>query len=159
MRRGVMEEEKVYGPFEVDQRIRAHSTYYAGRIGSRFYTELRDRKRILGSRCEECGKVYWPPRQTCGRCFSLLGEDRLVEIGPLGTLETYTTVRYSEPVHPRKAPFVYGIVRLDGADTGTAHFIGEADPGELRIGMRLEPVFEEDRKGNILDIRHFRPVR
>jgi len=152
-----MTEEKTYGPFEVNQRIKVNSTYYAGRMGSLFYTTLRDQKKIIGVKCAKCNKVFWPPRTTCGLCFSQLGEDSVVEIGPQGTLQTFARVNYCEPVHPREAPFVYGVIKLDGADTGITHFI---EPGgkELKVGMRLEPVFAEERKGNILDILHFKPV-
>lgn len=153
-----MAEDKIYGPFEVDQHITAHSIYYAGKMGSRFYTTLRDEQKILGVRCEKCNKVYWPPRTTCGRCFSQLSEDNLVEIGPTGTLETYTMVTYTEPVHPRKAPFIYGIIKLDGADTGMAHFIDEVDYTQLHVGMRMQPVFAGERKANILNIAYFKPV-
>jgi len=145
-------------PFEVDQHITAQSKYYAGRIGSRFHISLRDDKKILASRCPGCGAVYMPPRQTCGPCFKNMTVDDMVEVGPAGTVETYTVVNYDEPVMPRKAPFVYAIVKLDGADTGLAHFLDEVDPARVEIGMRVEAVFAPDRKGNILDISHFRPV-
>ena len=153
-----MAEEKEYGPFEVDQHITAHSRYYAGKVGSLFFTTLRDKKKILGIRCRKCRQVLWPPRGICGRCFSLLSEADMVQIGPNGTLETFTRVNYSEPVHPRKAPFIYGIIKLDGADTGIAHFIDEVDYGQLHAGMRMQPVFADERNGDILDISHFKPL-
>jgi uncharacterized protein len=151
-----MEEMKNYEPFEVDQRMTAHSNYYAGRMGSRFYITLRDKQKILGARCPKCNKVLWPPRSTCGVCFSALTET--VEIGPLGTVESFTVVTYNEPVQPRKAPFIYVIVKLDGADTGMAHFLDEVEFDRVHIGMRVQPVFAKERKGNILDIRYFKPL-
>lgn len=151
-------ETYTWPPFEVEQHITAHSRYFAGKIGSLFFTTLRDERRILGIRCRQCKKVYWPPRAICGRCFSLLPETDMEEIGPNGTLETFTRVTYREPVHPMEAPFIYGIVTLDGADTGITHFIHEAPFEDLRVGMRLAPVFAKERKGDILDIAWFRPL-
>jgi len=145
------------GIFEVDQRIVAHGKYYAGKMGSRFYVALRDEKKILGVRCRSCDKVFWPPRSTCGRCFSQLSEDDMVEIGPGGTVETFALVTYGESVHPRKSPFIYGVIRLDGAHTGMAHFIDEVAYENVDIGMRVRPVFAESRNGNILDIAYFKP--
>jgi hypothetical protein len=140
--------------FEVDQHITAHSRYYAGRMGSRFYTVLRDEQRILGVRCKVCDRVLWPPRTTCFRCFSSLSEADLAEIGPEGTL-----VHYQEPVHPPwKGRLVYGIIRLDGADSGMAHLLGEMDFDQLKPGLRVAPVFAPQRSGNILDIAYFRPA-
>jgi len=152
-----MAENKTGGHYEVDQHITAHSRYYAGKIGSVFYRALRDSGRILGVRCKKCSQVFWPPRSTCGRCFSQLPQDDMVEIGPCGTLQSFTKVHYSEAVLPRPAPFVYGIVQLDGADTGMAHFINDSGAVPLEIGMRMRAVFSEKRNGNILDIDCFRP--
>jgi uncharacterized OB-fold protein len=143
---------------EVDQRIVAKCRYYTGRMGSAFYARLRDEMKIMGVRCVKCGKVFWPPRSTCGICFSGLSQSDMVEIGPEGTLETFALVTYAETVHPRPAPFMYGIVKLDGADTGLTHFIEGLSVKEARIGMRMRPVFAESRNGNILDIHHFEPA-
>ncbi len=150
-----MSETKDSGPFEVDQHITANSRYFAGTMGSLFYTTLRDEKRILGVRCKTCHRVMWPPRSTCGRCFSLLDESDMVEIGPKGTLETFTLIDYSEPVHPKAAPIIYGVIKLDGADTGMTHLIEGVPFETLRIGMRMAPVFAEKRKADILDIACF----
>lgn len=149
-------EEKIYPPLEVKQRIKAQSRYYAGKMGSLFYVNLRDEKAIIGAYCPKCKEVFWPPRSTCGKCFSALKE--VVEIGPYGTVETFTTVMYSEVVHPRKAPFTYAVIKLDGADTAMTHFLDEVDLNDIHIGMRVKPVFAEDRKGNILDIKYFKPL-
>lgn len=153
-----MTEQNAYEHFEVDQRIVAQCRYYVGKIGSRFYETLAKENRILGVDCRTCRKVYWPPRATCGRCFTALSATDLVEIGPEGTLETFTKIDYHEPVHPRKGPLVYGVIRLEGSDTGIAHLIDEADFDKLYIGMPMRPVFSESPKGNILDIEYFKPV-
>jgi len=143
-------------PFLVDQHITAHSRYFAGKTGSRFFTTLRDQKKILGVRCNACNQVLWPPRSTCFKCFSPLSHSDLVEIGPHGTLLTFTRVHYREAVHPRKAPFIYGIIQLDGADTGMAHLLEGADFEALAPGIRVTAVFAKKRNGNILDIACFR---
>jgi len=151
-----MDERQPSQPFEVDQRLTAHGTYWAGKMGTRFYAALRDAQQILGSPCPKCGKVFWPPRSVCTFCFDELQE--VVEIGPLGTVETFTLVTYAEPVHPRPAPFMYAVIRLDGADTGMAHFLDEVDFDQVHVGMRVRPVFAERRQGNILDIQYFKPA-
>lgn len=156
--------DDIYAPcenqdyFEVDQHITAPSRYYAGKVGSRFFVALRDEKKILGSRCQTCKRVYYPPRNTCGRCFSQLSEDDLLEIGLNGTLETFTRIGYGETIHPQPAPVIYGIIKLDGADTGMAHLIGEVEFDQLKIGMRMQPVFAETPEANILAIRYFKPA-
>ncbi len=130
--------------------------HYAGPVRSKFLVELRDNKRIMGTKCPVCNRVYLPARPTCFVCLSQL--DEWVEVSDKGTLMTYTVVYQPEPVHPVDVPFVYGIIKLDGADTGIAHMVSEVDPKDLKIGMRLEAVFKEERQGSILDIKHFKPL-
>jgi uncharacterized OB-fold protein len=143
-------------PVVVHQDLRVPYRYSMGGVPSKFFIEIRDNQKIMGIRCPSCDVVFIPPRSTCGRCFSQLQE--WVEVSSQGTLETYTQVRYSTPVQPAPAPFYYGIIKLDGADTGLAHLVGDLKGKEPRIGMRLQAVFKEERKGNMLDILYFKPV-
>jgi len=129
---------------------------FVGALASKFFSELRDNKKILGIRCPQCKLVYMPPRAVCGKCFAKL--DEWVELSDKGTVLTYTVVNYKEPMHPMGPPFAYGIIQLDGADTGLLHCIFGVDPSKLKIGMRVQAVFKEKREGNMLDIKYFRPL-
>lgn len=143
-------------PVVAHQDLKVPYRYSMGPVSSRFFIEIRDNRKIMGIRCPKCNLIFVPPRSTCGRCFSQL--DEWVEAGQTGKLETYTQVHYSTPVQPTAAPFYYGIIKLDGADTGLAHLVGGLNGQKPRIGMRVQAVFREDRKGNMLDISYFRPV-
>jgi uncharacterized OB-fold protein len=137
--------------------IRVPYTWAAGAVASRFYAGLRDKK-IYGVRCPKCQLVLVPPKKTCHRCFGDL--DEWVEVSDEGSLLTFTVVHYHEAeLHPLKSPFACGIVKLDGADTGMTHLIGEADLKGLREGMRMKAVFKEKPEGNYLDIKYFKPVK
>ena len=138
------------------QELQVPYRYSMGATASKFFTEIRDNKKIMGIKCSKCNLVYVPPRSTCGRCFSLL--NHWVGVSDQGTLETYTRVHYNTPVQPVAAPFFYGIIKLDGADTGLPHFIGDTKGKEPHIGMRLQAVFKEERAGNMLDILYFKPI-
>ena len=143
-------------PIVDHQDLKVPYRYSMGAITSKFFIEIRERKKILGIKCPQCNVVYVPPRSTCGRCFSLLKE--WVEVSNRGTLRTYTVVHYPTPVQPVPPPLIYGIIKLDGADTGLAHLISETDYDRLSIGMRVEAVFKEERAGNMLDIKYFKPI-
>ena len=137
--------------------IRVPYTWAAGVVASKFYAGLRN-KRIYGVRCPTCRIVLVPPKKTCHRCFGELSE--WVEVGHEGILQTFTVVHYHEPeLHPLKAPFAYGIIKLDGADTGMTHIIAEADMKALKEGMRVKAVFREKPEGNYLDIEYFKPLK
>jgi len=130
--------------------------YEVGLIDSRFFLELRDQGKLMGLRCPECQCVYVPPRVTCKKCFRELNE--WIEVGDQGTLMTYTIVYKPGIRQPMEPPYVLGIIMLDGADTGLVHCLGEINPDEVSIGMRVKAVLKESREGNIRDIRYFRPI-
>ena len=130
--------------------------YSAGAVGSRFLTELRDRKRIMGTRCPDCNRVYVPARSICGECSGQLKD--WVRVSDKGMLLTYTVCHEANPVQPTELPVIYGIVQLDGADTGFVHMLGEVEPEQLRVGMRVEAKFKEDREASILAIKYFKPL-
>jgi uncharacterized OB-fold protein len=130
--------------------------YDAGAVRSRFLTEIRDNRKIVGIKCPQCGTVYVPVRSVCTKCFVNMSD--YVDVGQTGTLTTYAIVYRDEPYYPVKAPFVYGIIKLDGADTGLVHFISETDLQQVKVGMRVGPVYKDERVGSILDIKYFKPV-
>lgn len=130
--------------------------YEVGAIDSRFFAELRDCGKIMGIRCPTCNRVYVPPRMSCKECFSELEE--WVKVGDKGTLTTYTVVCERGIRQPMGPPYILGIVRLDGADTGLVHCLGEVVPAQVSIGMRVQAVLADDRQGNIRDIRYFKPI-
>jgi len=131
-----------------------------GRYGSKFLVELRDNKKLVGIKCPKCGFVYMPPRKVCGRCFVVM--DELVEVSDKGVMESYTVVYFSfldpETGKQRPVPYGYGFVKLDGADSCFMHFFEETDLKKLKIGLRVQAVFEENRTGSIADIKHFKII-
>lgn len=137
-------------------KIYIPNTYTAGIVGSRFLIELRDNKKIMGTRCAECSQVYVPARSVCKYCYAQL--DDWVEVSDVGTLQTYTVDGHSNAVQPVKPPIIYGIILLDGATTGLVHMLSEVDFEKLVIGMRVKAVFAEKRVGSILDIKYFKPL-
>lgn len=130
-------------------------SYSAGRAASRFFVELRDHRRIMATRCPACRKVLVPARSFCAACS--VETDQWIEVGPEGSLVTWTTVRLPLPHLPVPPPCALGLIRLDGADTDFLHLIG-GDERALRVGGRLHPVWRDTRSGSLLDLAHFIPT-
>jgi len=142
--------------FSIPGKLEIPYRYFAGAFQSKALVALRDKKKIMGSRCPKCRKVFFPPRSNCEVCLSKISD--LVEIGPEGTLISWTVVNYREPIHTRRKPYILGLIKPDGADSAMLHFIAGIEPEKLKQGMRLKPVFSRKRAGQILDIKHFKPV-
>jgi hypothetical protein len=94
----------------------------------------------------------------CERCFAEL--ELWVEVPARGSIFTYTVLHRDLEGGQLDPPAVLAYVKLDGADGGLVHYLGEIDPLDLCIGMEVEPVFRpaSERQGSILDIRYFKPV-
>jgi uncharacterized OB-fold protein len=133
--------------------------YAAGRYGSEFLRGLRE-GRIIASRCARCPRTLVPPRIACTGCFGRM--DEFVDLPPHGRLLAFTVVAFPF-VDPftgtqRPVPYGYGMIRLDGADNAFQHFLEEKDPSKLRVGMRVEAVFRDERVGALADLLHFRVI-
>ena len=143
-------------PIAYEGRIKVPYSWQAGETASYFLIRLRDDQKIVGRKCPKCQKVLVPPRKNCPFCFVHTKE--WVELVGQGEVETFTIVHRGTHIQPLKPPFVYAVIRLDGADTGMVHLLGEVEPGDVKEGMRVKAVFAEERKGSPLDIAYFKPV-
>jgi uncharacterized OB-fold protein len=141
----------------MEGRIKVPYRWFAGEVGTRYLESLRDEGKFLGTRCSKCEKVYHIPRRNCPDCFEECSE--WVELGSSGTLESYTIVRKHHPqLSPLPLPYGYGIIKLEGADTGFLHLLGEFDDQDLKVGITVEAVFSDAREGSVLDVKYFRPA-
>ncbi|PIU66594.1 MAG: DNA-binding protein [Armatimonadetes bacterium CG07_land_8_20_14_0_80_40_9] len=123
---------------------------------TKFFQETRENKKIYGARCTKCKGVLVPPVRLCGRCFAPT-EEEWVELSDHGRLVSFTTVYLPFPGQPTEPPYTYGMIRLDGADTDFPHLIKEIDEDKMKVDMRLQAVWSEERKGNLFDIKYFKP--
>lgn len=123
--------------------IRIPFEYAAGTIGSRFLVALRDCEVILGAVCESCARIGCPPQSFCAACGRAIHELR--EVGPAGTVEASTEV---------SGKGVFGLIRLDGADTALVHKL-LGPPARWGPGVRVTARFVEERVGSIDDIEGF----
>ncbi len=143
--------------FVVEGKLALPYTYFAGRVGSRFLTTIRDEKKIMGIKCEKCSKVFVPPRQICDVCMEDIREN-WVDVQNTGEVTNFTVIRYEDKHLPKKAPYVLATIRLDGADTSLVHIVEGIDLKEAKIGMKVQAVFAEETTSTILDIDHFAPA-
>ncbi len=151
--------EKIARPEEIrrwDGDLPVQHRYTPGVAGEAFFTALKERGVLLGSRCESCGYTYVPARLFCERCFSELSAD--TEVGPGGELVSFTIVFQGIEGEPLGQSQMLGAVRLDGADAVLIHRVFEPGDEPLEIGERVEVVVrpETQRMGSILDIEGFR---
>ncbi len=139
-----------------ESRIKVPYAWQAGETASRFLISLRDDKQILGRYCPKCKKVLVPPRKGCPFCF--VDTTDWIKVADEGVVEAFSVVNRATPIQPLDAPFAYAVIRLDGADTGLVHMLGEIEPDVVREGMRVKAVFAEERTASLLDILYFKSI-
>jgi len=120
---------------------------------SQFMTALAGR-RILGSRGAD-GRVHAPPFEYDPATFAPPAE--LVEVGPEGTVQTWSWMRKPLDGQPLPHPFAWALVVLDGADTAMLHAVDAGSAGRMRTGMRVRVRWAASPAGDIRDIACFEP--
>ncbi|MBE0430483.1 MAG: Zn-ribbon domain-containing OB-fold protein [Dehalococcoidia bacterium] len=126
------------------------------------FIKALEQRRILGGKCGQCGYVYVPPRDRCGRCHASISEQDLTEIPGKGTLLSYTVAHVeldgSGNFRALDAPKVIGAIKLEGADSTIFMPVEKIEAEQLKVDMPVEVVWAEKTEGRLTDLRAFRPV-
>jgi len=132
------------------------SRYTLGLAGERFFREIKDNGRIMGTHCENCDRIYVPAAVFCERCLSEL--DEWLDVGNSGRVYTFTILHENYEGSPLDQPEIVAFIRI--RDGGLIHRLGEIELDEVRFDMPVEAVFKpkDQRAGSILDIEYFRPT-
>jgi uncharacterized OB-fold protein len=103
-----------------------------------FYNFIKERK-IMGVKCNQCGKMLVPPKPMCPQCFSKdLGWK---ELSKRATLLTYTVIHVSPEMFRSLAPYAVGIVELDSG-AQLPGMIKNVDLSKIKVGMKLVVDFD-----------------
>ena len=132
------------------------SRYTYGLAGERFFSELKTKGTIFGTRCQSCDLIYVPAVSFCERCMSKLEE--WMDMGLIGHIHSYTVLYEMLSSSESDQPVIVGIIKI--GDGGIIHKIKNIDPKQVKFEMEVEAVLKDegDRDGAITDILYFQPV-
>ena len=142
-------EEPLRAPLEIGFDY----TRSLGPVLGEFMTALAGR-RILGSRGAD-GRVHAPPFEYDPVTFA--PPAGLVEVGPEGTVTSWTWAAEPLEGQPLAHPFAWALIRLDGADTAMLHAVDAGSPAAMATGMRVRARWAASPAGHIRDIACFEP--
>jgi uncharacterized OB-fold protein len=134
-------------------------TRSVGPVIGAFLTGLRDGK-LLGVRTTS-GTVVVPPTEYDPETSEDVGgaDADFVEVGPAGTVTTWTWVRHVRPSkQPLDHPFAFALIRPDGADTAMLGCVAASGPDAMHTGMRVVPHWSINRTGTLRDIAAWVPL-
>ncbi|MES2870489.1 MAG: OB-fold domain-containing protein [Pseudomonadota bacterium] len=117
-------------------------------ISAPFWEGLKA-ERLLIQQCNQCSHWVFYPRRHCPQCFAHDLAWREVSGG--ATLYSFTVTRIATlPDFADEMPQMLAVIELDQGVRVNSNLVG-LDESEVKIGMRLQPVFAEvDAKGNRL---------
>jgi hypothetical protein len=136
-------------------KVSLEYTLNAGRALTRFYKGMQS-GRILGQRCPECSKVNVPPRGACPTCGVPTEEE--VQCSEVGTVTTFCIINIPFEAQALELPYACASILLDGADTTLFHLIQEIPAAQIRMGMRVRAVWNDEKKPSLEAIKHFKPA-
>jgi hypothetical protein len=112
------------------------------------YLEYLRNKKLMGSRCKECGETYVPVRKLCTKCNT--ADMEWVEMSGKGKLAAFTSITVGTPYfvekgYDRKNPYCFSVIKLDEGPMVSAQLVGidEKNPETINIGMPLNVTFLE----------------
>jgi len=138
---------------------KARYAWATGVAMSRFLGGLKAGE-IVGTKCDQCGRIAVPPRIFCEWCFKRT--DSWVTLPDTGRVNTFSISYIATDTTRLKTPTIPAVIEIDSAkNAGFLHILGETKPEEVKIGMRVKAVWvdPEQRKGSITDIKYFKPIK
>ena len=119
-------------------------------ITAGYHREIPQRYRLEAAKCQQCGKVQFPPRRVCAKCKSTSFER--VRLSDEGKLLTFTVVRVASDRFSQQTPYMMGIVELSDGVCVTMQIV-ETEVDKVEIGQKVKVVFrriQEDGRAGIL---------
>jgi len=123
---------------EVDDRFKKFGTVSFTAISKTndFITYLEQGK-VMGTRCKDCGAVFFPPRSDCSKC--LQSNMEWFEVSGTGRLVSFSELTYGPVGFENDLPYIIALV--DYADYKVFGRIAKGTPYEdLKVGMGLKAV-------------------
>lgn len=132
---------------EVDDRFKKFGTVSFTSIAkTNDFIDYLEEGKVMGTRCKDCGLVFFPPRADCYQC--LAGNMEWFEIAGTGTLVTYSKLEYAPVGFQEDVP--YCIALLDYGDYKVfGRIAGDLLEEEIKVGMEMKTVVNTVANGQL----------
>jgi hypothetical protein len=102
--------------------------------------------RVMGTRCTDCGQVFFPPRADCYKC--LPGSIEWFEVAGTGKLLTFSRLQFGPVGFENDLP--YCIALLDYGDYKVfGRLADDLDEKKIKIGMPMKTRVNELPNGQL----------
>ena len=125
----------------------------------RYWRETPYRYMLVGGKCSNCGKMYYPIKKVCRVCGSRDFEE--TKLSDKGKLVSFTVIRSPPSGYEEYVPYVVGIVELEEGVRVISQIV-DCDIKDVRTGMELESTFRitstDGNSGIVMYGTKFRPI-
>ena len=120
---------------EVDDRFKKFGTVSFTAISkTNDFVDYLEKGKVMGTRCKDCGLVFFPPRADCHQC--LAGNIEWFEVTGTGKLVTYSKLQFAPVGFEEDLP--YCIAVLDYGDYKVfGRISGDVAEEEIKVGMEM----------------------
>jgi uncharacterized OB-fold protein len=130
---------------------------------ARFWREIPQRYNLIGNKCGNCGKVFFPPRESCPECRrKSMGKMEKCKLSGKGEIVTYTIIHVGSEHFEDKVPYPIAVIELEEGPRITAEIV-DCSINDVEIGMKVESTFrriqEDGSTGAIYYGYKFKPIR
>jgi uncharacterized OB-fold protein len=132
---------------EVDDRFKKFGTVsFTAITKTNDFIDYLEKGKIMGSKCKECGAVYFPPRSDCSSCLKSSME--WFEVTETGKLLSFSELKYGPVGFEDDLPYI--IALLDYGDYKVfGRISGDLTYEDLKVGMMLKPETNELPNGQL----------
>ena len=124
---------------------------------ARFWRETPRRYNLGGSRCTNCGQVYFPPRPVCPSCAhhrESIGRMTPLQLSGEGEVISYTVVHEAAEGFEMQVPYVLALVRTKEGPVLTGQVV-DVEPKDVGIGLRVRATFRKLREEGKAGVIHY----
>ena len=132
---------------EIDARFNKFGTVtFTSTTKVNDFIDHLEKGRIVGSKCRDCGLVFFPPRADCYQC--LAGNMEWFEVTGSGKLVTYSKLEYAPVGFENDLP--YAIAVLDYGDYKVfGRIAGDLPDDEIQVGMEMKTIVNHLPNGQL----------
>ena len=128
------------------------------------YIDFLAEKKLMGSKCKDCGEMYVPVRKLCTKCNK--ANMKWAEMSGKGQIAAFTSITVGTPFfiekgYNRKKPYCFSVIKLEEGPMVSGQLIGvdESKPETISVGMPVKATFiETEIRGETRVDLGFEPV-
>ena len=110
------------------------------------FIDYLDKGKVMGTKCKDCGLVFFPPRADCYHC--LTSNVEWFEVSGTGKLVTYSKLQYGPVGFEGDLPYTialldYGIYKVFG------RIAGDIPDNAIKVGMPMKALANKMPSGQL----------